>query len=96
MLSKKQALYRQENVQKNCGNCYVMKILTNLLTVQIFLQFIWYDYYSHLFVSQNIPPENNNDNTLSFISNNFDGSILNERISDEEIIKSIKRSKKNK
>ena len=55
-----------------------------------------YDYYSYLFVSQNIPSENVNDNTLSFICNNFDGSILNEQISDEEIIKRIKRSKNNK
>ena len=50
----------------------------------------WYDYYSHLFESQNTSSDNLNSDSLSFINNTFDCSFLNEQISDQEIVKSAK------
>ena len=96
MRSKKQALIQARKCPKEFWKLLRDENFNQSVNTPNISADVWYDYYSHLFVSQNIPSENVNDNTLSFISNNFDSSILNEQISDEEIIKSIKRSKNNK
>ena len=56
----------------------------------------WYKYYSQLLTNRNVISDENLPGGFSFVENNFDCSILNEPINDEEIIKSVRSTKNNK
>ena len=56
----------------------------------------WYKYYSQLLTNRNVISDENLPGGFSFVENNFDCSILNEPINDEEILKSVRSTKNNK